>query len=596
VLGDEQVAAVRALTDAVRVAGLVGRAGTGKGVVIHAASAAFRAEGWQVVAVATQGATAQRLGGQAGVPGMTIDQMLARLERGSLAVDARTVVFVDEAGMVDTHRMAGLVRVAERTGCSLRLVGDPAQLAAIGPGGLLPSMLAVEGVPGEELHEIHRTRHQWLRDYQNLVRDGRSAEALGMLREHDAAHMLDTQGEAMQRMVDDWDAWRHQHAPGDSLLVVHTTNQDVDTVNALAQAKRLAAGELGAYAARAPDRDYDLREGDRVIFRTAPYRPDDRAERRVENGTRGTIERIDPQTRRAWVAVEESEHGPRTVQVDLERCAALRLDYASHVYPAQGDTRARTAELTGGPAVGRESAYVGASRLRERHDLYTSREALGTNGTDHDRWQRLAERMDRSRAEPPSIAYAEQPARRIATSVPDAEHDVARRWQQLERDLARAQQLHDELERSFPYRLRGEIRETKHEWTKTRDSIDWADRRIAEAERDVAKLRPWQRDRLKDARQHLENECSERDRLTVRANELANRHNELVQRPDAPAAWKREHATELTERARRVTQLTAGRDRARARSVEHHVRHPQRYVTRVIGERPPQTSEHERQV
>ncbi len=94
----------------------------------------------------------------------------------------------------------------------------------------------------------------------------------------------------------------------------------------------------------------------------------------------------------------------RTVTIELDRCEALRLDYASHVYPAQGDTRSRTAELTGGPAVSRESAYVGGTRQRERHDLYTSREALGTDGTDLDRWNRLAWRDSSPIAQP---AFAE---------------------------------------------------------------------------------------------------------------------------------------------------------------------------------------------
>jgi len=102
---------------------------------------------------------------------------------------------------------------------------------------MLPRLLDIDAVAVAELSEIHRTPHAWLRDFQNHVRDGRSAEALAILREHSAAHMLDTQAEAMQRMVDDWNGWRHKYEPGDTLLVVHTTNADVDTVNTFGAGK-----------------------------------------------------------------------------------------------------------------------------------------------------------------------------------------------------------------------------------------------------------------------------------------------------------------------------------------------------------------------
>lgn len=587
VMSDEQTRAVEALTGEARMVGLVGRAGAGKGVVIGAASAAYEADGWQVIACATQGARAQGLGAQSSGQVMTINQLVHRTNTGSLALSERTAIFVDEAGTVDTHRMASLLHLCEQHGCSLRLVGDPAQLSAIGPGGLLPNLLALDTVPSVELEEIHRTPHQWLRDFQNLVRDGRSNEALGILREHDAAHMLDTHGDAMQRMVDDWNLWRHECEPGDSLLVVHTTNADVDTVNMLAQAKRLNSGELGLNSIGAPDRDYNLREGDRVMFREGSYRFDDPDERRIENGTRGTIEQIDVAAIRVWVALDEPGHDPRTVEVDLNRCAALRLDYASHVYPAQGDTRTRTAELTGGPGVSRESAYVGGSRLREHHDLYTSREVLGTDGTDNERWQCLADQMNHSRTQTPSIAYTEQPGRHIASHMPDPATELAPgRLADTERDLARATTLRDELRRTFPFELEREMKQVKSEYKQTRSSFEHAERSVAQAETELASVKAWQRDQARQVRERLAHEIERRDQLARHGTDLATKYNELATRPDAPKQWRQQHRDEFAQREAHVAELTTQRDRLREQAIEHNVRHPQRYTTRVLGERP----------
>lgn len=594
-MSDEQVQAVEALTSDARVVGLVGRAGTGKGVVIRAASEAYQADSWQVLSCATQGARAQGLGAQAAGQVMTINQLAHRVNTGRLAADARTVIFVDEAGMVDTHRMANLLQIVETHGCSLRLVGDPAQLSAIGPGGLLPQLLALDRVPVAELVEIHRTPHQWLQDFQNHVRDGNAEAALSILHEHDAAHMLDTQTEAMQRMVDDWDMWRYDYAPGDSLLVVHTTNADVDAVNLLAQAKRKEAGELGAESVRAPDRPYDLHPGDRVMFREGAYRSDDPAERRVENGTRGTIEHVDRERGRLTVRLEEPGHASRSVEIELERCRSLRLDYASHVYPAQGDTRSRTAELTGGLGVSRESAYVGGSRLRERHDLYTSREALGIDGTDAERWQRLADQINESRTQLPSIAYTEQPDRDIATRIPQPvpervpERDNAAapaRLADVERELAHATASYEQLRKTFPSEIKREMDKVKREYEQERRWFEQSERNVAETQRKLEQLKPWQRDQLREARTRLADQTARRDRSMQRANQLAARHQELSVRPDAPKAWRQQHAADLIERERRVADLTSTRDEVRAQAIEHHVRHPQPYLTRLLGERP----------
>ncbi len=585
-LSDEQRVAVDVLASDARVAALTGPAGTGKGAVIGAASLAYQAEGRQVIAVATVGSTAMRLGGQAHARAYTIDGLAARVEYERIRLDERTVIFVDEAGMVDTHRLAILTRLAEDSGCQLRLIGDAAQLQAIGAGGLFEQVC--QHVPTADLAQIHRAREEWMRQAQIALREGRSTDALTILREHDAAHMLGTQREAMMRMVDDWNQWRHNYDVADTLMVVHTSNADVDTVNMLAQAKRLEAGELGYRSVQAPDRAYQLHEGDRVMLRTEPYVFEDRSIPRVENGTRGLIVEADQRAGTVRVALDEPHREPRTVTIELNKCEALRLDYASHVYPAQGDTRSRTAELTGGPHTNREAAYVGGSRLRDRHDLYTSRQALGIDGTDHDRWQRLADQMNQSRAQVPSVAYREQPGRAIAADIPaviDREGTEVR-LAQVEREVARAVALRDELATSYPHQLAREIAQVRGDYKRARAEFEGAEQRIAYAQRDLERAKPWQREQLRDARERIERFTQQRDQAANNANRMVERHNELSARPDSPKAWKRDHAAELIAREQRADELTRQRDALRERSINERVRNPQGYLTRVIGERP----------
>jgi hypothetical protein len=556
--------------------------------VIHAASNAYRDDGWQVLACATQGARAQGLAAQTSGAAMTINQLVHRANSGRVAVDARTVVFIDEAGMVDTFRMTQLVHLVERTGCSIRLVGDPAQLSAIGPGGLLPSMLAVDLVPVAELTEIHRAQHQWMRDAQNYVRAGDSMRALELLARHDALHMDNTQAEARIRMVADWNRWRHDYAIGDTLMVVHTTNEDVDRVNMLAQAYRGAAGELGDASVTSPDRDYQLHEGDRVMLRESAYYPGQQGEPRVENGTRGIIVTVDTAANTVDVLLDEPGHDQqRVVTFELDRCDALRLDYASHVYPSQGDTRSRTAELTGGPSVNRENAYVGGSRQRDRHDLYTSREALGTDGDDAARWNRLADQMNESRAQTPSIAYHEENYRRIAVQPPHPvlDREVAQ-LDRIEHDLRAAKAHHEQLHRQFPSHEQHTLTRFETSRDDVLESAKRADQHVQRYERKLAELRPWQREQIKSVRREIEQWTERRDHSYQRSDEWAQSAERIKQDKRSPERWNQKHGADLAARKQLVDDLTRQRDDQRERVAERAIEAPPRYLTRVLGERP----------
>lgn len=400
-LSQEQLDAVAVGCSSSAVTTIVGVAGSGKGVAITAISEATRQAGYGVVASAVMGKRAMEAGEQAEAGGFSIDG----IRTGNFVVTEGTqghvrerelragdVIIVDEAGMVDTPRFQMLVEAAETAGARLVLVGDPEQLPPVGAGGMFEQF--VEHAPSSELKVVHRTDVAWLRDAQLAIREGRAQDAVQLMVDHDALHMLHTNRQAMERMVNDWDTWRHDYPLTESLLIVHTSNDDVDRVNELAQHKRIVAGELEGASVRAADRAYHLHVGEPVIFRDSSYMPP--GERLVRNGTRGMIVGVDERDRTVDVRIHEPNHAPRVVTVHLDQMgeASLRLMYASHVMPSQGETIQRTAELSGHWSTNKEASYVGASRHRRHHEMYVSRQALGLEGSDHDRLERLAERMN----------------------------------------------------------------------------------------------------------------------------------------------------------------------------------------------------------
>src|ERR1039458_1323139 len=100
----EQRLAVDTITGDGGVSVLIGQAGTGKGVVIRAAAGAWQRDGYQVIGTAVAGATAERLGADAKLErSMPTDALIARVESGSLNIDSRTVVVMDDGRKLHPH-------------------------------------------------------------------------------------------------------------------------------------------------------------------------------------------------------------------------------------------------------------------------------------------------------------------------------------------------------------------------------------------------------------------------------------------------------------------------------------------------------------
>ena len=422
---------------------LTGRAGTGKGPVLHAAAEAYRAAGWRVIACAMDGTTARRMAEQLGgtAAALTIEQLRVRLDLGTVRMDDRTVIFVDEASKLETGHWAELAKAVQHHHASIRAVGHDGQHDAIRLPGLFSEMLTCQRIPTAELRQIRRHRdpdnpadvHPWLCDYQIAVDQGRGLDAVAILQAQNALHLHDTRAQAIGGMVEGWDHWRRGHQPAESMLIVHGPNSDVDLVNELAQRKRLDAGELGEQTIRAVDRDYFLRPGDLVAIRNAAYtfpaQPSRPRPKRIENGQIAIVESVDPERDALTLLLREPGAEPRLVEVDharlrTERAAgkrttSVRLNYAVHSFPAQGATVHGTATLAGHWSQGKQETYVGDTRAIYRHTVHVAREDLGTHGTDEERVCRYAQRISHSRERHASIRQTLDHKEQLAIDLPE---------------------------------------------------------------------------------------------------------------------------------------------------------------------------------
>ena len=162
-----QAELVRALaTCGARVQVALAPAGSGKTTAMATLAKAWRGGGGQVIGLAPTAVAADEVGQAIDTPAETVAKFLhsaaAAASDGRVAafppIGPRTLVVIDEAGMVGTKDLAAVVdRVLERGG-SVRLVGDDQQLTAVAASGVFRDLAEQGSALGTtvRLTELHR--------------------------------------------------------------------------------------------------------------------------------------------------------------------------------------------------------------------------------------------------------------------------------------------------------------------------------------------------------------------------------------------------------------------------------------------------------
>lgn len=236
---------------------VVGAAGTGKTTALGLARTTWESARHRVVGCALAARAAAELHAGAGIESFTIDKLLAAAERdgGTLAAD---VLVCDEAGMVGTRQLAGLLDLAQRNGTKVVLVGDHRQLPEINAGGAFAAL--AEELGPITLRQNRRQVEKWERTALGALRDGDPDRAVDAYLAAGRVRVADNSGDIYDAMVADWAAAR---ARGEDVLMLAGRRSQVDALNRRARAEMVDAGLLGAESLQAGGRDF--RVGDDVI-------------------------------------------------------------------------------------------------------------------------------------------------------------------------------------------------------------------------------------------------------------------------------------------------------------------------------------------
>ncbi len=228
------------LTTGDRVVGVQGLAGTGKSHMLEAVTKVITEEGYTVRTVASYGTQVRALR-ELGVESNTIASMLAATTRGRFTLDEKTVLIVDEAGVVPTRLMEKLLQAAEKANTRVVLLGDTAQTKAIEAGRPFHQLQAA-GMATATMDEIQRQRDPQLKKAVELAAIGEGAESLSQIT------TIEEVPEARERHAAVAQAYaRLPAAERDDTLIVTGTNESRQEINNLVRQELGTDGQGHVY-------------------------------------------------------------------------------------------------------------------------------------------------------------------------------------------------------------------------------------------------------------------------------------------------------------------------------------------------------------
>ncbi len=335
---------------------VVGVAGSGKTTTLNVARAAFEAAGYEMVGTSTSGQAARTLGRQAGISeSRTLASLLWRLDHGRLRLSERSVVILDEAAMTDDADMLRLLVATEVAGAKVVMVGDDRQLGSVGPGGALGALLERHPDAVHVLHENVRQADPEERSALAELRSGGVEAAVAWYEAHDRILAWPTRDQALDAVVE---AWAADVEAGADTAMLAWRRANVAELNARGREAMASRGYLGETEVEVGERHYAT--GDWIVT-LAPG-----AEGQLVTSEQGEVIAVDPANHFLTARMDDGRvqaFGPEDLAPDR-----LAHGYALTVHRSQGATVDTAHRFEDGG--GRELAYVGMSRARERSVAY----------------------------------------------------------------------------------------------------------------------------------------------------------------------------------------------------------------------------------
>ena len=338
-LSQEQSLAIRhATTGGGRVAVIEGAAGSGKTTTLRPITDLHKEHGYEIVPTAVAWRTAVALGDDCDARAYCVDKLLKLAAKEQVEIGRKTLIVVDEAGMLSTRQAHHILQLSERHGAKVVFAGDTRQQQPVeaGPGLRLIRDVArsvrVDRIRRQKadledvLVHVHKETPEQARfragltnpeerdaimaEYEAMdrkplftpwqvavseaLRDGEAEKAIEAWHLRNRLHLCHDEEKTLTRLVDDWE--RHVRAqPGTSTVVLARTKAEGRALSWLMRQRVLARTPDAKRAVIEVSRDLDGRltepleiaVGDRLRIGATQW------EKQLFNGTVVTVEDIE---------------------------------------------------------------------------------------------------------------------------------------------------------------------------------------------------------------------------------------------------------------------------------------------------------------
>lgn len=298
--------------------------------------------------------------------------------RPSYQLNAKTILVVDEAGMLPTKALLAIQQACHKVGAKLVLVGDRLQLPPpIEAGGPFASLS--ERLGCQYLTTVIRQRKEWMREAVYALIQNDPRQALDLYAANNSLRLEKSQQAATSRLIADYGTLTSEEY-GKSLAVV-STRREATQINAGIQERRKASLQLGSQSIVLPNGERVF-ENDRIMVTKNDYQLD------VRNGLLGTVVGIEQgawRTEKPKLEVRldgQQEQGffstqSGTVLIDLAKYSDVQLGYAATTHKIQGITVDSSYVLLGESMLNKEMAFTQLTRASLSTTIYGAEAQYG---------------------------------------------------------------------------------------------------------------------------------------------------------------------------------------------------------------------------
>lgn len=219
---------------------LSGQAGTGKTATAGAYIKAFEASGFKVYGSSSAQAATEKLEAEAGIESYNTTSLLSRLESGKIKLDSKSVIVLDEAGMVGAKTFRRIQQHIDQAGGKFIAVGDALQLQPIESGS--PFRVLINELGDAKLTEIRRQKSEAERAIANDFYNGKTGHSI--VDDWKSAGMVKSEksrNDSIKSLVQDY--MQDQRTQRDKLILAQT-HEDASKVTEELRSAFKMQGEL----------------------------------------------------------------------------------------------------------------------------------------------------------------------------------------------------------------------------------------------------------------------------------------------------------------------------------------------------------------